>query len=74
MWVRTFLTASGPEAKAADKGAIHRLGDQLGLTPAGLKENGWQIVRDEVTPVRVAQDEPASPAKRQRRLRAVGDE
>jgi hypothetical protein len=46
----------------------------LGLTPAGLKENGWQIVRDEVTPVRVAQDEPASPAKRQRRLRAVGDE
>lgn len=74
MWVRTFLTASGPEAKAADKGAIHRLGDQLGLTPAGLKENGWQIVRDEVTPVREAQDEPVAPAKRQRRLRAVGDE
>lgn len=74
MWVRTFLTASGPEAKAADKTALHRFGDQLGLTPAGLKENGWQIVRDEVTQKRSAKDSKPSTAKRERRLRAVGDE
>ena len=74
MWVRTFLTASGPEAKAADKTALHRFGDQLGLTPAGLKENGWQIVRDEVASRRPKSDSKASSAgKRERRLRAVGD-
>ncbi|GAA1453452.1 hypothetical protein GCM10009618_14940 [Nesterenkonia lacusekhoensis] len=72
MWCRTFLTASGPEAKAADKTALHRFGDQLGLTPAGLKENGWQIVRDEVSPRREDSEEVPT-AKRQRRLRAVGD-
>lgn len=75
MWVRTFLTASGPEAKAADKTALHRFGDQLGLTPAGLKENGWQIVRDEIAPKRADKDsESPSTGRRERRLRAVGDE
>lgn len=74
MWVRTFLTASGPEAKAADKTALHRFGDQLGLTPAGLRENGWAIARDEVSEKRAeaASAEPST-GKRERRLRAVGD-
>ncbi|WP_258933214.1 hypothetical protein [Nesterenkonia pannonica] len=74
MWVRTFLTASGPEAKAADKTALHRFGDQLGLTPAGLRENGWEIVRDEVSDRREATaTEEVPAARRQRRLRAVGE-
>ena len=75
MWVRTFLTASGPEAKAADKSALHRFGDQIGLTPAGLRENGWQIVRDEVTARRTESEESQEPSTgtRTRRLRAVGD-
>jgi hypothetical protein len=76
MWVRTFLTASGPEAKAADKTALHRFGDQLGLTPAGLRDNGWAIVRDEVAEKRDdrdSADKPAPKAAPQRRLRAVGD-
>lgn len=74
MWVRTFLTASGPEAKAADKTALHRFGDQLGLTPAGLRENGWAIARDELADRR-SDPEPATPStgKRERRMRAVGD-
>lgn len=76
MWVRTFLTASGPEAKAADKTALHRFGDQLGLTPAGLRENGWAIAHDEVAPRRADKgtesDSPSS-GKRERRLRAVKD-
>ena len=77
MWVRTFLTASGPEAKAADKTALHRFGDQIGLTPAGLRENGWQIVRDELAVKRAEKDAgvSSSTGKRQRRLRAVsGDQ
>lgn len=48
LYVRTFLVCAGPEAKAADKASLHRFGDQLGLTPAGLRENGWAIARSEV--------------------------
>lgn len=33
-----------PDAKAALVAQLHRYRDQLGLTPAGLKENGWAIV------------------------------
>lgn len=76
MWVRTFLTASGPEAKAADKASLHRFGDQIGLTPAGLRENGWAIARDEVAPRRAekeSESDSSSTGKRERRLRAVKD-
>ena len=72
LWVRTFLVCAGPEAKAADKASLHRFGDQLGLTPAGLKENGWAISRDEVAPRR-AERSDAPKAAPKRRLRAVGD-
>lgn len=43
MYVRTFVVCEGSEATAADKSGLHRFGDQIGLTPAGLKENGWKI-------------------------------
>lgn len=43
MWVRTFVVCEGSDATAADKGSLHRFADQIGLTPAGLKENGWSI-------------------------------
>lgn len=43
MWVRTFVLCESQEATAADKGSLHRFADQIGLTPAGLKENGWKI-------------------------------
>ena len=78
LWVRTFLVCAGPEAKAADKSSLHRFGDQLGLTPAGLRENGWQIVRDQVSEKRsekeAAEAEPSRPmTARERRLAAVAD-
>jgi hypothetical protein len=74
LWVRTFLVCAGPEAKAADKSSLHRFGDQLGLTPAGLRENGWAIARDEVAPRRAEKEsESSSTGKRERRLRAVKD-
>lgn len=46
MWVRTFVICEGSEATAADKSAVHRFADQIGLTPAGLKENGWAIASE----------------------------
>lgn len=48
MWTRVFVTCEGSNATAADKGSLHRFADQIGLTPAGLKENGWAIAADEV--------------------------
>lgn len=49
MYVRTFVLAeNADEPNAALLGQIHRFGDQIGLTPAGLKENGWRIAEPEV--------------------------
>lgn len=43
MWVRNYLACEGADAKAADRNSLHRFADQIGFTPAGLRENGWQI-------------------------------
>lgn len=48
MWVRTSVICESADATAADKNSLHRFADQIGLTPAGLKENGWKIATDEV--------------------------
>ncbi|HKS46338.1 MAG TPA: hypothetical protein VJT49_14755 [Amycolatopsis sp.] len=60
MWVRTAVVCEGPDAQAADKNSLHRFADQIGMTPAGLKENGWSISVDEVGEKRVepVEDEP----------------
>lgn len=78
MWVRVSALCESPEAQAADKGSLHRFADQIGLTPAGLKENGWEIVRDEMQEKRAEKPEeaPDSDGKlsaRERRLKAVAD-
>lgn len=66
MWVRTAVVCESSEATAADKGAIHRFADQIGLTPAGLKENGWAIAHDETAAKREAKSEPSKPSARDR--------
>jgi hypothetical protein len=55
MWVRTFVICESSDATAADKGSLHRFADQIGMTPAGLTENGWKIAElpkadDQATP------------------------
>ena len=61
-----------PSASAALVAQLHRYRDQIGLTPAGLKENGWAIAVDEVGAKRAEKVEPESaPSKPVRRLRAV---
>lgn len=60
MWVRTYVLCESSEATAADKGSLHRFADQIGMTPAGLRENGWQVARDELA-AKVA-ERPAAPS------------
>ena len=57
MWVRTSALCESSEATAADKNSLHRFADQIGLTPAGLKENGWAVAKDEVGERRAEQSE-----------------
>jgi hypothetical protein len=60
MWVRTFALCESSEATAADKNSLHRFADQIGLTPAGLKENGWKIAADEVGERRQEKKSPSA--------------
>lgn len=45
--LKTVVEAS-PTLNASLVAQLHRYRDQLGLTPAGLRENGWAIAPDEV--------------------------
>jgi hypothetical protein len=75
MWVRTYVLCESAEATAADKGSLHRFADQIGMTPAGLRENGWEIAKDVVAD-RAAErdaDEADEEEPPRRRLTAVPD-
>lgn len=62
-----------PTASAALVAQLHRYRDQIGLTPAGLRENGWAIAKDEVGAKRAerqaADPEESAGEPRARRLR-----
>src|SRR6185312_1639038 len=65
-----------PGANAALVTQLHRYRDQIGLTPAGLRENGWAIASDELESKRAEKEsEPEAPRTAPvRRLRvANGD-
>lgn len=63
MWVRTSALCESSEATAADKNSLHRFADQIGLTPAGLKENGWAIAVDELAEKRGGAPDPKDDAR-----------
>ncbi|WLP91332.1 hypothetical protein [Gordonia sp. NB41Y] len=63
MYVRWLVKAEAPDAKAVAITAAQRLADQIGMTPAGLKENGWLIVSD-LAPDHQDQQEKHGAAKR----------
>ena len=55
MWVRWSVRMEAEDASAALGNVVIRFADQVGLTPAGLKENGWQVAAvAEAGPVRIA--------------------
>lgn len=43
MWVRWSVRMEADDASAALGNVVVRFADQIGLTPAGLRENGWSI-------------------------------
>lgn len=43
MYVRLSVVCEQAPGNGAVLGQLHRFADQIGLTPAGLKENGWMI-------------------------------
>lgn len=64
-----------PDANAALVAQLHRYRDQVGLTPAGLRENGWIIAYDEVAAQReerAAAEAAAQPEQEEPPLRLVG--
>lgn len=64
---------SAPGASAALVAQLHRYRDQIGLTPAGLKENGWQIATAEIVPTDDEDERPESKStgRARDRLRSV---
>jgi len=67
MWVRTMVLCESADATAADKGSLHRFADQIGMTPAGLKENGWRIAADQLAEKRSEKaPAPSAPSARDR--------
>lgn len=64
-YVRMSVRVEGPGSKAADVNAMLRLRDEIGLTPVGMRANGWVIAPDEVKEKREAvQSEETAQAQR----------
>ncbi|MFT3661981.1 MAG: hypothetical protein QM809_11425 [Gordonia sp. (in: high G+C Gram-positive bacteria)] len=71
MYVRWLVRAEDPEATAATITASQRMADQIGMTPAGLRENGWLIVADD-SAVHPDQVDKQAAAKRAGKTRTNG--
>ena len=60
-----------PDSNAALVAQLHRYRDQIGLTPAGLRDNGWKIAEDPQGPLAVVADVPEGGARQHRRSREM---
>ena len=72
LWVRTAVRCEDPDANAALISNLHRLGDRVGLSTAGLAEMGWQVAVDEVAAKAAEKGEGAKPRQSSRdRMKVV---
>lgn len=76
LWVRWSVKMEDPDAKAATATAAMRIADKIGLSPSGLKENGWIIPSDmdeeKSQPVKRPAKKVGGPVQKStRRLRSV---
>lgn len=69
--VRMQVRSEAEDAPVGIYSQVRAARADLGLTPAGLKENGWAIAADEVAEKR--EEQAAGPEAPVRRLRAVSD-
>ena len=72
MYVRWSVRMEDVEANAALVSQVIRLGDQIGLTPAGLRENGWKIADAE--PEKATGTAGKARASSRARLKVVGND
>lgn len=72
-WVRWSVLAEDHESTAANVTAAIRFADQIGMTPAGLKENGWQIAVDNLAGKRAEKAEPENEPDLRDRFTVVPD-
>lgn len=70
LYVRTSVRCEDPDVGPTLLAQLHRFVDQVGLSPAGLAENGWAVAKDELAAKASGKSEEA-PAQPTRRLRAV---
>lgn len=72
VWVRTAVRCEEPDAPAALISNLHRLGDRVGLSTAGLAEMGWKIATDQLADRREPEAAPAEEdPETAARLRAI---
>ncbi|RZT87472.1 hypothetical protein EV383_4397 [Pseudonocardia sediminis] len=75
MWVRWSVRMEASDASAALGNVVVRFADQIGLTPAGLKENGWKVAADVVSEKRATAKKPTATARPRSRFKVVnGDD
>lgn len=66
---RRMVQSEDPATPIAVATAIRQLRDDLGLSAAGLKQHGWTIAHDEVTPLR--EEKPKKAPSSRDRLKVV---
>jgi hypothetical protein len=65
MWVRFTVKVSNGEGKTGDSATMSRLADEIGMTPSGLRLNGWAISQ-ELPRGREDEEQPAGDSARNR--------
>lgn len=70
-YVRWQVKSEAPDATPSVMTQVNRLADSIGLSPAGLRENRWEILDD--TRAQEGPDTPPSSTPPERRMRVVKD-
>lgn len=64
MWVRTAALCESRDARTSDKAVLRQLSDDVGLSSAGLRYNGWTIASESLGDA--VQSRPRVPSARER--------
>jgi hypothetical protein len=70
-YARVLVICELSDATAADKGSMRSLGDDIGMSPAGLRQNGWTVVQDAIAQKRAEQAEPERKSSSRDRMKVV---
>lgn len=71
-YVRWQVKSEDPDATPSVMTQVNRLADSIGLSPAGLRENRWEIIDD--LPAAEEDQKPTTPRETQkRRMKVVPD-